>query len=409
MNGSMASTFAYEIIRMVSGPLFALALAGYAYYRYSKRNERGLTDNEENYLRRVKIAEQKKEEVKSQPSYDPRRGEDDNSVGRITQEKICEVYGDSDGEKLNLQIDGVRKRYLENKSRYDTDASVVRKMAEIPGISITTDRTSTVAPELISPSRKSYRSKTKLEEMQEVLQTGTGLGDGTKRRMENSENLYLEKYSELVIYPALTYYFGQGATYKKTRGISYTEFQEIYYRLNGEAFNPLMNNYETEDLVKGSIDGFIFRQSDIRIRGGEISDQMGGRMITLEKDFPIGDDMFLCKRDTAKDCYTGGFEFVDYETGDAEFDRIFLVRSKDEYGTRRVLTPERIRRLKEMQVSGDVTFYYTPKMLWVFRDKVRGMFECDPDAPVDVLLERKYTCLAFEEATEIVRVAMEGL
>ena len=44
-------------------------------------------------------------------------------------------------------------------------------------------------------------------------------------------------------------------------------------------------------------------------------------------------------------------------------------------------------------------------MLWVFRDKVRGMFEAGVNEAIDIMMERRYTCLAFMEAKSILEAA----
>ena len=345
-----------------------------AYIKYNKRDEdTGFTENEQTYIYRMEMEERKKqeaEEIKAS-AYDPKGGDDTEWVYTISDERLYEVYGEFDEETISAKIEMLRKQY-------------VADMGAFEGQSAYSSYNSGMGRGTSPTFRTQFDAKASAE-----------------RKMENSKRMFENVYYDVVIEPALKHYFGERPEYKHSHGLPFVEFQNVYTNLYGEKFNLMLNKFDAEDYIKGTFAGHTFRQSDIRLSGKQAARKLGGRVMTLEGYYPVGDDMYIGLRDSDREIYSDNQEFNDYTTGDLEFDEKFIVRVKDSAGAEHFLTPDLIDRLKKLEVGGDSLFYVTPTMLWVFRDRIRGMFEMDINSPIDIVSERRYTCLAFDEAVQI--------
>ncbi len=312
-------------------------------------------------------------------------GADDDSIDRITDEMLKEIYSGNTETKIIPHKPKKKEINVEFKGETSFTAAMIGE--EIPIV----DR------KITDIFREELKSDAYFKDLRNPAKR--------IRDKRYTEIDFFEQYTKTVIFPAVCYYFGEEVGYYRDHGIGYPEFQEIYLSLYGQRFNPLMSNYVSEDLLSGKIMDRDFRHADFRILGGDKEKTICGRMITLMGEYEIGDEIYIFSKGNEKDPYLKEPAFWTFVTGDDAFDAKYTVRAKDEYAAYRFLNEERREKLVKLSVSGDILLYYTPKMLYVIRDNVRGMFEPGEDYEVDLTKERRYTCLAFLEAAEILAAA----
>ncbi len=372
-----------EVMPQIVAAAVALCIGAYYYLKSNKRDDGGYTEGEESYLGSVEAKMRREvETLPKKPAYDPKNGEDNEWVILVSDEDIEKVYGEIDEEKCTARLEYLRKKYVFDLGDYEGKSSYAGY-----GTS----------------GRLNAGYNTGLNDL--VLgRSATGI-DSARRKMENSRRMFEGVYADVIINSAIRYYFGDRAEYKKTYGIPFAEFQSIYFGLYGRQLNLATGNFKAEDLIKGVFNGHNFRQSDIRLTEKEGNRDICGRVMTLEGDYPVGFGLYIGLRDSEREVNNDDADFVDYITGNSDFDSKYFVKTRDEFYASGFLTEEMMRGLIDLEVGGDLLLYYTSDMLWVFRDRVRGMFESGENEPIDVMTERRYTCLAFMEAKSIMEAA----
>ncbi len=372
-----------EILPQIVVSAIILAAGIYHYVKSNRKDETGLTEGEQGYLGSVMAGMRHEEEfTEKKTPYDPKNGEDNEWVFMVSDELIDEIYGELDEEKCSEQLEYLRKKYV-----FD--------MGDFEGKNAYTG---------YKQSKFAYIKQNNRYESAFLKTQGSPLED-SRKKMESSRRMYEGVYADVVINSAIRYFFGDKAEYKKEYGIPFVEFQSIYFGLFGRQLNLTTSNFRTEDLVKGTLDGHKFRQSDLRLTEREGNRDICGRVMTLEGDYPVGYGLFIGLRDSERQVNDNSDDFVDYTTGNSGFDSKYFVKTRDEFYAQGFLTDELINSLVNLDVGGDLILYYTPDMLWVFRDKVRGMFEAGVNEAIDIMMERRYTCLAFMEAESILEAA----
>nr|MCR5634301.1 hypothetical protein [Lachnospiraceae bacterium] len=232
-----------EILPQILCAAAAVAFGIYRYVKTNKRDETGLTEGEQGYLGVVENKMHREEEFqKRKPAYDPKNGDDNEWVFMVSDELIDDVYGELDEEKCIEQLEYLRKKYV-----FD--------LGDFEGKNAYTG---------YKQSQFAYIKQNNRYESAFLKTQGNPLED-SRKKMENSRRMYDGVYADVIINSAIRYFFGDKAEYKKEYGIPFVEFQSIYFGLFGRQLNLTTSNFRTEDLIKGTLGGRKFRQSDLRL------------------------------------------------------------------------------------------------------------------------------------------------